>query len=589
MERLMTFGLNRVFPILATLVAFLSLGSLLGCQGVSSSSSPATPPLGSTPSVTISPATATVQAGLSEQFTATVKGSTNTAVTWLVNGVVGGNSTLGTISSSGLYTSPRNVPSGGVVTVTAQSSADPIKSASAAVTIPPAVSQVTVTVSPSSANVVGGSTQQFTATVTGVGNTTVNWSVNGIPGGNASVGTISASGLYSAPAFPSASNATITAVSAYDSSASANAVVVVSAVVTTGNYYVATTGSDSNDGSASHPWATIQHASDQAQPGWVIHIEAGTYDITQAITTTTSGSPGSPITFVGDGYDPATKTWPAKVIDISNADATVWQINGAYVTIRGIELSSNYSGTFNGIKSSAAHTIIENSHIHNITDDGQGGCIVGGSGSDYMSVLGNMVHNCGTSIGQTAGKDIHGLYLDGYYATIENNLIYLVSGTAIHLYSYGATHPNQEPWHSIISNNTIFYSGKGILTGADCGSSTCGLADYNDISNNIVYNLVDVNTPSYGIYNTTSRYGTHNTIAYNLVYDIPDGRYVGITYTNDVDANPEFMNYQPDGSGDYRLNPGSPAIDAGTSTDAPSVDFDGFVRTHYDLGVYEYF
>jgi hypothetical protein len=52
-----------------------------------------------------------------------------------VNGVAGGNSTVGTISTSGLYTPPANVPSPSTVTITAISVADSTKSASAQVTI----------------------------------------------------------------------------------------------------------------------------------------------------------------------------------------------------------------------------------------------------------------------------------------------------------------------------------------------------------------------------------------------------------------------------------------------------------------------
>src|SRR5262249_52389285 len=90
-------------------------------------------------SVTISPVSASVQVGLSQQFTATVSGSTNTGVTWKVAGVAGGNSSVGTISATGLYTAPSAVPSN-PVTVTAQSVAAPTSSADAALTITPAIS-----------------------------------------------------------------------------------------------------------------------------------------------------------------------------------------------------------------------------------------------------------------------------------------------------------------------------------------------------------------------------------------------------------------------------------------------------------------
>src|SRR5690348_12228997 len=80
-------------------------------------------------------------------------------------------------------------------------------------------SNITVTVSPSSATLAPGGTQLYTATVTGTSNTSVLWSANDVTGGNSTVGTISSSGLYTAPAVaPSPSNVTIKAVSQADTS-----------------------------------------------------------------------------------------------------------------------------------------------------------------------------------------------------------------------------------------------------------------------------------------------------------------------------------------------------------------------------------
>jgi hypothetical protein len=85
--------------------------------------------------ITVSPATASVRIRQSRQFTATVTGTPNTSVTWKVNGIVGGNNTVGRVSSTGVYTAPRRVPSPATVNVSATSVADPAKSASAQVTI----------------------------------------------------------------------------------------------------------------------------------------------------------------------------------------------------------------------------------------------------------------------------------------------------------------------------------------------------------------------------------------------------------------------------------------------------------------------
>jgi len=86
-------------------------------------------------SVSVSPTSASVATSATQQFTATVTGSTNTAVTWQVNSVVGGNSTTGTITAAGLYAAPTTVPTPATVTVKAVSQADTTKSASASVTV----------------------------------------------------------------------------------------------------------------------------------------------------------------------------------------------------------------------------------------------------------------------------------------------------------------------------------------------------------------------------------------------------------------------------------------------------------------------
>jgi hypothetical protein len=85
--------------------------------------------------ISISPTTATVKVRTTKQFTATVQGSGNTSVIWKVNGVSGGNGSLGTISASGLYRAPNNVPNPSVVTVSATAAADSSKTATAAVTV----------------------------------------------------------------------------------------------------------------------------------------------------------------------------------------------------------------------------------------------------------------------------------------------------------------------------------------------------------------------------------------------------------------------------------------------------------------------
>jgi len=94
-------------------------------------------PVPSPVTVSVSPGSGSLQAGSgnTQSFTATVGETLNTQVTWQVNTITGGNATVGTISTAGVYTVPATVPSPATVTVTAISSADATRSAFAMVTI----------------------------------------------------------------------------------------------------------------------------------------------------------------------------------------------------------------------------------------------------------------------------------------------------------------------------------------------------------------------------------------------------------------------------------------------------------------------
>jgi uncharacterized protein (DUF1800 family) len=78
-------------------------------------------------------------------------------------------------------------------------------------------SAISVQVTPATATIRAGSQQPFGATVTGGANQNVTWTVNGVAGGSAATGTISAQGMYNAPAtLPNPNTITITATSAAD-------------------------------------------------------------------------------------------------------------------------------------------------------------------------------------------------------------------------------------------------------------------------------------------------------------------------------------------------------------------------------------
>ncbi len=170
------------------------------------------------PTVTVSvgPANPSVAVTGTQQFSATVVGNANTAVNW--------SASAGTITSAGLYTAPAVLPNPATATIRATSVASPLSFGAATVTLTKPL--VTVGVAPSSAAVQVKATQQFAATVTNAQNPAVTWQVNGVTGGNATVGSISATGLYAAPAMlPSPAQVTVRAVSVEAPTVSASAVV----------------------------------------------------------------------------------------------------------------------------------------------------------------------------------------------------------------------------------------------------------------------------------------------------------------------------------------------------------------------------
>jgi hypothetical protein len=165
-------------------------------------------------SVSVAPSSVTLNPSQTQQFSATVVNGSG--VTWSLNPAVG------TISSSGLYTAPSGIAAPQTVIVTATSTTNTTKSASASVTLQPASSAnpnppVSVSLAPPSVTLGQGQTQQFTATLT---NATggVTWSVT------PAAGTVSSSGLYTAPSSIAAPQTVIvTATSTANTSASASA------------------------------------------------------------------------------------------------------------------------------------------------------------------------------------------------------------------------------------------------------------------------------------------------------------------------------------------------------------------------------
>ncbi len=192
--------------------------------------------------VGLSPTTATLAANHRLTLAAQVNGTTNSSVSWSVNGVPGGNTTAGqlcavssspcqTVTSGSVlqadYVAPGALPQPNPVTVQVTSTADPTKSATAQITV---INHVLVSVQPQSAALAPLAVKGFTATVLGTANQSVVWQVQGpaCTGGGV-CGSITANGTYTAPAAaPSPDAIQIVTISSDDTTQSSVANVTIS-------------------------------------------------------------------------------------------------------------------------------------------------------------------------------------------------------------------------------------------------------------------------------------------------------------------------------------------------------------------------
>jgi len=218
------------------LAAISTLGCGVGAVGPATTPTP--PP---TISVSVTTSSSSVNLGASVTLTPSVTGTTNSTVTWSVNQVNGGNATVGTITSAGIYTAPAILPQPASATITATSVADANASGSATLSI---ASGFTLLVSgPASVN--SGAAGIFQATFAPAAgsnpNFTVTWSVAGPGCSGATCGLIASSnlgsaeapeGTYTAPAIaPSPNSVIVTATPLADPSKADSMIVTVNPIV----------------------------------------------------------------------------------------------------------------------------------------------------------------------------------------------------------------------------------------------------------------------------------------------------------------------------------------------------------------------
>jgi hypothetical protein len=372
-------------------------------------------------------------------------------------------------------------------------------------------------------------------------------------------------------------------------------------------YYVATNGSDSGSGSEGAPFRTIAYAVKKMVAGDTTYVRGGTYN-EKLIMFSKSGTASAPIKLlnapgetpvINFGVNASNRLVHRIELNAPGAEATI-----GWITIEGFELGYGYDG----IKFYNAHDItIRRNWIHHAI--GQG---ILGTGKNIL-IDRNVISHNGDS------KLDHGMYITGSNYVITNNLIYAngsyglqVAGYPWDMSEYGGggrpfsghggrpdpSYAGASGW--LIANNTFAYN----------GSSGIVLWQRDTVNNRIINNIFyenSVNARSGSSPQGINFYGTSggNTVDNNLFYASGAGGAAAMggkegwqnKYTGSGNiintANPNFEGASATISGvpNFKLNPGSPAIDKGQSLSQVTWDHAGGKRPFgaaFDIGAYEF-
>jgi len=261
---------------------------------------------------------------------------------------------------------------------------------------------------------------------------------------------------------------------------------------------------------------------------------------------------------------------------------------GLHITTSGnVTLSSNavhgsHAGEFGGgmyISTNGTITLSHNTIYDNNSDYYGGGASIHGGA---LIMTANVVRD---NIGDGAAGGIHtschsisllnnlfyGNSAQWYHGAIlaEGDAIKVINNTIVYNYAEGigaglTVMLNEDSDRAVITNN-IIYGNSGHYEGND-------LVIRNDQNENGTASPVSLLNNDFD----QSAAGTDITIPFSIDPSNLDNKY------------PLFVN---PGTDDYNLIEGSPCIDAGTSTEAPSTDIAGTSRPQgsgYDMGAYEY-
>lgn len=537
-------------------------------------------------SVVLVPASATLTAGGTQQFTAYSRLSNGdsgaVSVTYIASG--------GTITGDGLYTAGQTA--GGYSVIAVQAGGTLADTSSVLITSSPVAS---VQVTPSDATLATGTGVQLQVILKDANGTTLSGRTVTWASSNTAAATVSAGGAVLAI---DAGAATITALCEGKSGTATITVTAPSSEcpgswpsavyprlpLSNGQafYVSSSSGSDANPGTITAPWRTLQKAFDALQPGQIAYLREGTYGaFCTASRFTRAGTASAPITVRGYPGERAVLHGQIRL------EGSYFRL--AHVVVEGPSCGTWGASTQQGenlvlmVPGTTHHVEVSNSEVYH------GGWHAGiAAGGDDIWILNNYIHDNGGFNDPDQYNTSHGIYYhDGTRGVVANNILEHNRAKGLSA-RYSAN-------HIIVANNTVVGNGR---SGMDITENTHDWI----FANNIVAYNGNVND-GVGIHTSGSSGGTSNVEINNVLWSNgvsgTSNWDTDATIINNVVADPRLVN--PASSipssthqgyaNDYHVRSGSPAIDFASTAYALPFDLGGVCRPRGagpDAGVYEY-